>query len=282
MQCPAGTVRNPRTYRCVKVTRPLGAAIQAAARVLAANGSLSACEDPSKEFDPHIGRCTDDRPRVLALREVKRLARNEAATARTLASAIAATAVSKATRRNSHDALVSEVARLQRELEECRRAAYKPAAAAARPPANNMNNAMAKLNLALSRLQQEASGFLPVRRNPRPGPAPAPRVNNNNNYVVMPIPKLAPRPVNAVPPPLPRAAAPAPAPARKPITRSYTRNRAPSKPVTRANTAANRRRQLNQTERERIEALRAKQAGRNEALKRTLAARQKSQVRAWR
>lgn len=65
--CGAGKVRNPRTARCVRKRRPLGAAIHAAAQQLMQGAAVPAC-GARAAWDFAARECVADAPRVGALR----------------------------------------------------------------------------------------------------------------------------------------------------------------------------------------------------------------------
>lgn len=68
-KCPKGTVRNPRTSRCVRTDRALGQSIQAAADALQRGVRAGPCKG-REEYDFATGRCVDD-ARASALRALK-------------------------------------------------------------------------------------------------------------------------------------------------------------------------------------------------------------------
>lgn len=109
--CGSGKIRNPRTDRCVRVSKPLGAALHAAAQTLRTKGTLPACN--KGVYDASAQQCTSDKSRAGALRELAsryRLAAgsngNAASTAKFITSQAFAKAVAANARRG--DAQLAE------------------------------------------------------------------------------------------------------------------------------------------------------------------------------
>lgn len=71
--CSRDHIRNPRTNRCVLLRTDLGACIQATSRALAQGTPPGATCSKASEYDFHSGACVSDKPRVLAIRHMKRL-----------------------------------------------------------------------------------------------------------------------------------------------------------------------------------------------------------------
>lgn len=71
--CPRGAIRNPRTNRCVMLRTNLGKCIQATAWALVNQAKPPVACPASAEYDFHTRACVTDKPRVMAIRHLKRL-----------------------------------------------------------------------------------------------------------------------------------------------------------------------------------------------------------------
>lgn len=100
--CGTGKIRNPRTDRCVQASGPLGRALNAAAVALRAGESPKRCSRGF--FDPAAQKCTTNKARIAALRELTaryQLGRGSNGNSRAMSKLITSQAISKALAANA-------------------------------------------------------------------------------------------------------------------------------------------------------------------------------------
>ena len=160
--CPPGTILNPRTRNCVQTSRPLGAAIMMAHAAIGAGLELKDCGQ-YQIYDFATNECVGDAPRVLALRELYKQAKEAAMVTEAVNEAEAArlttSVFTKAlARRNSSQVGLDD-------LEAARIAASTVSAAAARAQGrgNALENVDARLEAARNQGRRNALANVDAR-----------------------------------------------------------------------------------------------------------------------
>lgn len=140
--CGAGQIRNPRSRRCVRADGRLGRALHAAAQALRTNGAAKPC--PKGVYDAATGKCTRDKARAAALRDLQaryRLASGYNGESAATAKLVAGQAFGKAVAADAVATLQAQLARARAEIDDlrnrlalCQSAPANVAAVFDRPP----------------------------------------------------------------------------------------------------------------------------------------------------